>query len=492
MSLSTLTNFAGSIGGVASAANQLASFLTGPLAGSWWGSLRPASFGGVPFAVLGTNTRFGSRNVVHEYPFRDDAWIEDIGKLPRRFEIIGFLVENSLVYGGGPVIAQRDQLVAACESGAQTLVHPTFGRIDNVACLESEASESVDHGRVIMIRLVFMRNGLRIYPSGTTNTKTLLDTVAENLGLSAALDFARHAATDIQMGAAVVQTAVSTAVGWYQTALTGIHDVQRFFNSVSTLAGNFGRFFGGGNSGYAGSNPAALQSPSLSGAQSTGQASVSAAVQQLLQADTANVAAAIAAGAALQAAAANVSNTDAFVAAAQQFVTAFAATMAGPADGIRLLSGLASYSPVPNFTGSAIGTAMAEMQSYTAALFRRVAIAELVQTVGTWQPGSADDATAMMSTVTTLIDSEIDAAADAGDDTTYAALRDVRNAVVTDLQTRGGGLAALATMTFNDTMPALVLAHRIYGDAARADQLVQQVQPVHPLFMPTSFRALAS
>jgi prophage DNA circulation protein len=46
-------------------------------------------------------------------------------------------------------------------------------------------------------------------------------------------------------------------------------------------------------------------------------------------------------------------------------------------------------------------------------------------------------------------------------------------------------------MSFAGSLPALVLAHRIYDDAGRADQLVQQVQPVHPLFMPQSFQALA-
>ncbi|PXW23412.1 DNA circularization protein [Paraburkholderia caballeronis] len=490
MSIATLTNFAGSIGGVASAASSLASFLGGPLADSWWGSLRQASFGGVPFAVLATNTRFGSRNVVHEYPFNDDVWIEGLSKLPRRFEITGFLIENSLVYGGGPVIEQRDQLVNACEGGASSLVHPTFGRIDNVACLESEASESVDHGRVIMIRMVFMKTGLRLYPSGTTDSHSLLDSLASSLGVSSALDFARHAAQEVQLGAAVVQTAVSTAVGWYQMALTGVHDVTRLFNSVSTLSGNFGRLFGAGNSGYAGSSPA-LQAAVSTGPLTT-QAAVSSAADQLLAADTANVTAVQQTGAALQDAAANVSDTATFTSAVQAFVAAFSASASGPSDGIRLLTTLAGYAPAADFTGSTIGSVMQAMQDCTAALFRRAAIAAIAQTVANWQPASADDAAAMTSTVTDLLDAEIETAANADDDASFGALRELRNGVVTDLRSRGGGLAALATMTFSDTMPALTIAHRVYGDATRADQLVQQVQPVHPLFMPTSFRALAT
>ncbi|WP_176031651.1 DNA circularization protein [Burkholderia vietnamiensis] len=480
--MSNLVSLAGSVGGVASAAGELASILTGPLADSWWGSLRQASFGGVPFAVIGTNTRFGTRNVVHEYPFRDDAWVEELGKLPRRFEIVGFLIENSLVYGRLPgvpasVIAQRDRLVEACENGAQTLVHPTFGRIDNVACLDSEVSESVEHGRVIMVRFVFLRQRERVCPSVETNTKSLLDRIADSLGLSAELDFAKSVAVDVQKGAAVVQSAVNTAIGWYQVAQTAINDVRRFFNAVSTLSGNFGRFFGGGNTGFAGSNQ---KTPS-------GTTAV-----QLLESDAQARAAAQSAANAVQAAAANPADSSGLGGAAQTFVAAVLATATDPADGIRMLMNLAAYIPSSTFTNSPIGSAMQTMQTSVAALFRRTAIAGLARAVASWQPASFDDAQTMMQSVTALLDAEIETAADSEDDNSYAALRQMRNAVVQDLQARGGGLPALTTFEFNGSLPALVLAHRIYGDAGRADQLVQQVQPVNPLFMPVTFEALTS
>lgn len=478
MSSATLASFAGSIGGVASAASALASLLTGPAANSWWGSLRQASYGGVPFAVLESRTRFGGRNVVHMYPFRDDAWIEPMGKLPRQFEIIGFLIENSLVYGGGSVIAQRDRLIAACEANsAQTLVHPTFGSIQNVACLASEASESVEHGRVIMVRFVFMRGGTRIYPNVSTSTTSLIESAAGDLCSSSLIDFATATAAAIQEGAAVVHTVVDTALSWYQTAIVAIHDVKRVFNSISTLAGNFGRFFGGGNSGYAGANQ---------------KAPAGTTAQQLLGTDTANLAAVATAGASLQTAAGSPGNTAALGSAVQSFVPTFAATAADPADGIRLLTGLASFSPTGNFTSSAIGGAMQTVQTASGALFRRTALASVATAVSAWQPASSDDAQAMMTSVAALIDAEIEIAGDAGDDASYGALRALRKAVVQDLQTRGFNLAPLVTMNFGASLPALVLAHRVYDDASRADQLVQQVQPIHPLFLPQSFVALAT
>jgi prophage DNA circulation protein len=480
MSTASIATFAGSIGGVASAASALASIISGPAADSWWGSLRQASYGGVPFAVLGTRTAFGGRNVVHEYPFRDDAWIEPLGKLPRRFEIQGFLIENSLIYGGGSVIGQRDRMIEACESGqdqGQTLVHPTFGSIQNVSCLSSDATESVDHGRIILVRFLFMRGGKRIYPNVATAPEAAVSAAAEQTTLGALVDFAKNAATSIQAGAAVVQSAVDTAVQWYQIAETDIHDVKRFISSVSTLSGDFGRFFGGGNDGYAGSNQ-------------TAPAGTTA--EQLLDADAANVTAVRVAGAELQAAAGSVSDTASFGAAAQQLVTTFAASSADPSDTIRLLTDLATFEPAGVFTGSPIGVAMQTMQTQCAVLFRRTALAAIGQAVAAYQPSSYDDATSLMVSTTTLLDAEIEVAGDAGDDTSFMALRSLRSAVVTNLQLRGSSLAPLATMTYAASLPSLTLAHRIYADASRVDQLVQQVDPIHPLFMPTSFQALAS
>jgi len=478
MSISTLTTFAGSIGGLASASQQVAAILKGAGAGTWWGSLRQASFAGVPFAVRENRTRFGGRNVVHRYPYRDDAYIEPLGKLPREYELIGFLIEDSRVYGGGPVISQRDALVAACEKGGpQTLVHPTFGSVQNVSCLASEASESFDHGRVIMVRLALMRGGTKIYPGVAPSTQNMVGSAASGLLSSSLLDFATSVATAVKQGAAVVTTAIDTAVSWYQLAVTDIHDVKRVLNAVSTLSGDFGRFFGGGNNGYTGSNH-----PAAAGA----------TAEQRLEADTAKVAAVVTAGATLKAAAANVNDTATFGTAAQALVSTLAASAADPGDAIRLTIDLASFSPTGLFTGSPVGAAMQSMQTSCAAMFRRAALAGVAQACADYQPSSYDDAVSVLENVTTLFDAEILTAGDAGDDGSYAALRTLRASVVADLQARGGDLAALVTMNFAGSLPALVLAHRIYADSARSNQLIQQVQPVHPLFMPQSFQAVSS
>ncbi|AIO23675.1 DNA circularization protein [Burkholderia cepacia] len=485
MSITTGVVIAGSIGGVAASASDLVSGVSSVvngvsnlLSGNWQSLMRGASYGGVPFAVEAARTAGGRRNAVHDYPYRDEVWVEDLGKLPRQFNLVGFLVEDSLIYGGGSVIGQRDRMFNVCEAaGPQTLVHPTFGTIENVNCLNVEFMERKDLGRVVEVMFTFIRTGLRIYPKAVDSTQDVVSAAAEALNASSLLDFIKNTASAIQAGAAVVQSAVSAAVGIYQLGVTAVNDVKRFLGAVSTLSGNFGRLFGGGNSGYLGSNQ---------------KAPAGTTVSMLIKNDTALRSAVNSTGTALQAAAASVVDTASFSAAAVSFVQAVAASASDPADAIRMLASMATYSPAGITSSSAIGSAMAVMQTACGALFRRAVLAQLAKTVTAYQPASQQDAQALTASVTAMLDAEIEIAGDAGDDSSYAALRALRQAVVADLQARSAGIAPATTFNFAAPLPALVLANRIYRDSTRSDGLVQQADAVHPAFLPTSFQALAT
>ncbi|HGO6081295.1 TPA: DNA circularization protein [Burkholderia cenocepacia] len=463
----------GSIGGLASAADNLGSLLSG----DWASNLKPASFGGVPFGVFEIRTSAGQNKAVHTYPFRDDVWAEDLGKKPRAFEVIGFLLENDLKTGAGPVIKQRDNLLAVCEGpGTATLVHPTLGTIYSVACLGIETIERIDLGPVFEIRLTLIKSGPRQFP--TTQISTADDSADQSADLKSKslLDFAKDVAADIRNGAAVVQKAVSTVVGWYQLGVTAVNDVKRVIGAVSTLSGNFGRLFGGGNSGYSASN--AKASPSTTAA-------------DLLAASAAERAAVVSAGMAMQAAAANLSDSATFGSAVDAFVAAVAASANDPADAVRLVSGLVQYSPNDVVVPGQIGASMGVVQVATAALLRRYALAQLAVTLSSYQPSSQQDAATVLSDALDLYDAEIDVAGDAGDDDTFVALRSLRRAVYADLTARGADLATLAKFSFNATLPSLVLAQRIYSDVTREPQLLQQIDPIHPAFCPIAFQALA-
>ncbi|VVE01752.1 DNA circularization protein [Pandoraea terrigena] len=479
---SNALSVAGSIGGVAAAVGNL----TGSIQGGgtrWEDALRPARFGGVPFGVESVRMSAGRKTSIHTYPFRDDAWVEDLGKKSRQFEVIGFLVEDDILLktvGGAPVgsvVSQRNDLLAVCEDpGATILEHPTLGTIKNVVCLSVDITERRDLGRVFEFRLSLIVSGQQLFPTATSSTESNNEQQAAATGIAALADFVKTTASSISAGAAVVQQAVSTAVGWYQIGVTAVNDVKRLMGAISTLAGNFGNLVGGGNSGISGSNRQAPSTQTASG---------------LLAAASAARASVLTAGAAFQTAAANPSDSATLGAAAQAFVAAIAASATAPSDAVRLVSGLTQYSPTPVAQTGSIGTAMSTMQTALAAMVRRYALAQLAVTLTTYQPSSQQDADSVLASAVGLIDAESDIAGDAGDDNAYQALRRLRQAVVADLATRGADTAAISTFSFNANLPSLVLANRIYRDPTREQQLVRQVAPRHPLFMPTTFKALA-
>lgn len=72
------------------------------------------------------------------------------------------------------------------------------------------------------------------------------------------------------------------------------------------------------------------------------------------------------------------------------------------------------------------------------------------------------------------------------DDAPFDALRTLRAAVVADISARGADLARLKRYTPARTLPALVLANALYGDALRADDVLARnaTRIAHPLFVP--------
>ncbi len=56
------------------------------------GLLQTASFRGVPFQVVAAQVRNGRRLAVHEYPYVDGGWHEDMGRALRTYSFSGYLI----------------------------------------------------------------------------------------------------------------------------------------------------------------------------------------------------------------------------------------------------------------------------------------------------------------------------------------------------------------------------------------------------------------
>ncbi|MGJ7611157.1 MULTISPECIES: hypothetical protein [unclassified Variovorax] len=180
-----------------------------------------------------------------------------------------------------------------------------------------------------------------------------------------------------------------------------------------------------------------------------------------------------------------------FAATAQAVAATLLAATNDPADAVRMLTTLSIFAPSQPTPASAVGVAMSTMQSGCGDLFRRAALVALCRASTDYQPSSFDDAAALRTQLTDLLDAEILIAGDQGADATFEALRSLRTAVVRDLTLRGANLAQLMTITTPTVVPSTVIAQRVYRDSERADQLVVQANPRHPAFMPVSFQALS-
>ena len=251
-------------------------------------------------------------------------------------------------------------------------------------------------------------------------------------------------------------------------------DATALTNLAAQLPGNNGRYVSGANAGYA----ATTASPY----------SADTTIEDLIAAASTQRSAIAAAAAQVATASANLGDAASFATLTSTMTTLIAsllASCANPADAVRLLSGLLANPPSSSAASTGIGSAIIMA-------FERAAAVALVQACAQYQPSSYDDAFALLAQVSALVDGVATAAADAGDDDSFDAINTLLVQLTQDLRSRGAELAPVKTFTFARPLPDVVLAQRLYRDPSRADELVQEANPIHPLFMPTSFQALAA
>jgi prophage DNA circulation protein len=106
-----------------------------------------ASFRGVSFLVEGSDRGGGRRAVVHEFPLRDDPFVEDLGRKARTFRVDGYVLGDDYLF-------QRDALLAALEDeeGPGELVHPYHG-VRTAICISVAVRETRAEGGIAMFAL---------------------------------------------------------------------------------------------------------------------------------------------------------------------------------------------------------------------------------------------------------------------------------------------------------------------------------------------------
>jgi len=388
---------------------------------SWREEFRAGSFRGVPFKWADASSEFGRRQAVSEYPQRDQPFVEDLGRRARTFSLDVFVL-------GDDYRARRDALINAAETaGPGILVHPTRGQI-SVCCLGCRVRESTDDGGIAYFSLEFVEAG------------GIAPTVTEDTAASAA---------------ASAQAAKESAIS--------------VFARRWSLAGQPGFV------------------------QVAGESLVASAIDQIAAAgDRMN-----AAGDALFTVTRKIATTRAGIASLVRSPLSLASAISGLVaevaslveDPLAALSPLLTLLPWGRNQPPVIGMTPARLaqagnQLALSRLVATVAASEITLAVTDVSLASYQEAVALRDRLQDAFDAVATEAADAGDDEVWRIVETLRVAVVRDITARGGSLARLYAYTPAATEPALVIAYRLHGDAARAAEIVARNGVRHPSFVP--------
>ncbi|EKN3715698.1 DNA circularization protein [Yersinia enterocolitica] len=463
--------------------NALSDLLgTGGDSWQWSEHLHPASFRGIPFAVMTAEGVFGRRQAIHEYPYRDTAWIEDLGRATRRLTIRGFLIQSSGLYTAPDVMTQRDSLIAACEMpDAGTLVHPTLGEM-TVSIPESglRLNEGAESGRVFEFTLTIIESGLRVF-SITSSADAVSSIQSSWFGLAtkSVATFIATVKGEIRSVTQTIRTLKSTAAFWVNMVNSTTSEATNLGNVLRSTLGRdrYGRY----NHGTVGGS---VSGATASVSTQSDTTNLSALVAQKMAVSVEGRASLVAATDALKEAA----TVEAHANAALAVVNAILSSGASTLDLIRMMQELTSinddtFRPNPSDNS----TAAASYQ-----LIIVLCAGAMVYAASQYQPESYDDAVDILTRVCDVVDDAALSAANSGNDEVYQALMDLRGSIVTLLQQTGANLSRVEIVNFNRSLPALNLANRLYQDARRGDALVKMAAPVHPAFMPIRFKALNS
>ena len=213
-----------------------------PDLGPWAQSLQPASWRGLGFAVRDAGIRRGRRIAVHEYPYRDEVWPEDLGRGTRTLNFTGFLI-------GDDVYSQRQAFLEAVEqAGTGELVHPSLGSVSAVL-VEFACGERAEMGRVIELEFAFIQVLPKVQAVPQMGAiERALAAYSSDTSIGAQSSFASDFAGAVKSGLTVASQGLQTVQKYVGYAAKIGGDASLIAHSVTGLAGNFGRYNAGGRS----------------------------------------------------------------------------------------------------------------------------------------------------------------------------------------------------------------------------------------------------
>lgn len=118
---------------------------------------KKASFRGAKFFIRSSDGSVGRRNVVHQYPLKNEAFIEDLGLDVDQFTIEAYVLQNA--DNGQDYFAERNELIAALKAeGSGTLEHPFLGTKQVSVLGRATFRESFAPGGIAEFSITFVQS----------------------------------------------------------------------------------------------------------------------------------------------------------------------------------------------------------------------------------------------------------------------------------------------------------------------------------------------
>ncbi|MCG6204201.1 DNA circularization N-terminal domain-containing protein [Rhodopseudomonas sp. HC1] len=402
------------------------------LARDWTKTLWMASYKGVPFWVEDDGDDGARRIVIHEFPMRDDPFLEDLGERSRQFEVTAYVASDS-------ADADAAAVIATCATrGAGILVLPTHGPI-LVRCLTFRRDRRKDRAGFIALALMFVREGASSALVSGAQLANMVFLAAENASVALSRVFA---STVVATGADFV---VDEAVGATLDAVSALEVIRTGGSidlAVSTVQrARIDRLFDGAEAMIA--EPAALAD---------------------IPVQIVSIARALGDGMAPEAA-----------------VVAFGEVATEPS--IALPAG-------PVFYGTPSAAAAARNRQAANQVLRIAALAAYAEAVARVQLSDRQAGIRLRADTAEFFEAELLGIGAEDIDLSHA-VGAIRDAVIDYLSRVILDLAPVMNVAANMSMPSLYWAWRLYADPTRSGELVARNRVVHPSFMPPAFEALA-
>lgn len=438
------------------------------------------SYRGVEFFVERADATHGRRWLVHEYPRRDVPYAEDMGRRAKEWRL-------SLFVAGDDYDLQRDKLVKALDApGSATLVHPYLGTMSAVGT-DVRTSESTREGGVCIFEVTFSESGEQLQPGTTVDTQRKVGEAADELEAQAEQDFWDRWSIKGLTGWSLeeIQRDLASAIDGIEQFVGGLADeiaaVIRFpANITGLILGGYNRLRNAvmrpvnALDLYSGRSPLSASRVRLN---LTGSSTRSSRASSTFGTGTSanNGSGGNGLGTGLGSVA--TSGSSSFTSADTDVVGAMRLTPGTPTRAVRMLRTAGTAT-----TSQAIVTRDAQRLTNLVAaeqLNGRLAAVTAARVVAETDWLSRYDAEAAGKDVLELIDLQMQTVEPVAD-AVYNALVVLRAAVSTDLRTRALALPNMSEYTPQATLPAVVIAHRLYGDANRADEICVRNNVRHP------------